>query len=192
MKKDKDLEKENKTEEVSGKETPPKEEKKEEKELTVSSSEWEELKKKASLAEEYYDKLLRLGAEFENARKRMHKEKEEIIRFANHELITEILPIIDDFDRLLEGLANKQIDENILEGIKMIQKRLYDVLNKNGLTRMKVVGEKFDPTKHEALMTIETDEHPEDTIVEEIRSGYFLYDKVLRPAVVKVAKKKDN
>lgn len=162
----------------------------EKKEVLISSSELDELKKKASLAEEYYDKLLRLGAEFENARKRMSKEREEIIRFANHRLISEMLIIVDDFDRLMAGLENKQIEESIREGVKIIQKRFYDILEKNGLSRMSVVGERFDPTKHEAIMTIETDEYPEDTVVEEIRSGYFFYDKVLRPAIVKVAKKK--
>ncbi|MCM8784161.1 MAG: nucleotide exchange factor GrpE [Candidatus Omnitrophica bacterium] len=156
------------------------------------SSEWEELRRKANLAEEYYDKLLRLGAEFENARRRMQKEKEDFIFFANQKLLSELLPIADDFERLLEGLEKNHIDEGLSTGIKIIHKRLQEVLEKNGLVRMKVIGEKFDPTRHEALMIVDTTEHPEDTIVEEIRSGYLLYNKVLRPAVVKVAKRKEK
>ncbi|MCM8766167.1 MAG: nucleotide exchange factor GrpE [Candidatus Omnitrophica bacterium] len=162
----------------------------EEKKLNISASEWEALQKKASLADEYYDKLLRLQAEFENARRRMLKEKEEIVQFANQSLLEEILPIVDDFEHFFNGLTENQIPQNIRVGIEMIQKRLTKVLEENGLTRMKVVGERFDPARHEALMMVETDAHPEDTIVEEIRSGYLLYDKVLRPAIVKVAKKK--
>ncbi|MGE4357134.1 MAG: nucleotide exchange factor GrpE [Candidatus Omnitrophota bacterium] len=163
-----------------------------EKKLQFSPSEWEDLQKKAKLAEEYYDRLLRLGAEFENARRRMQKEKEEFISFANHKLLSDLLPIVDDFERLLEGLKNNEVDEGIATGVKMIWKRLYEVLEKNGLERMKVIGEKFDPTKHEAIMVIETDEYPEDSIVEEIRSGYLLHQRVLRPAVVKVAKRKQG
>ncbi|MCM8784594.1 MAG: nucleotide exchange factor GrpE [Candidatus Omnitrophica bacterium] len=160
------------------------------KKITLSFPEWEALQKKASLAEEYYDKLLRLQAEFENARRRMDKEKTEIIHFANQSLFMEMLPVVDDFDHLLNGLERNQVKEDIFVGIEMIRKRLSKIMEENGLVRMKVVGEKFDPTRHEALMTVETDEFPEDTIVEEIRSGYLFYDKVLRPAVVKVAKKK--
>jgi molecular chaperone GrpE len=160
--------------------------KKEEK-LTMPAGELEELKKKAVSCDEYRDKFLRLSAEFDNARKRMLKEKEELTRYAASGLIMEILPIIDDFDRLMEGVRNNQLNGAVLEGIRMIQKRLHEVLARDGLNKMKVVGEKFDPAKHEALMSLETDEYPEHTVVEEIRSGYLLHDKVLRHAIVKVA-----
>ncbi len=163
-----------------------------EEKISIPASELDELNKKARLGDEYYDKFLRLGAEFDNARKRMAREKEDLIKFAAQGLISEFLPIVDDFDRLIEGIKNNQINAGFLEGIKMIQKRIHALLEENGLARMKVVGEKFDPAKHEALIAVETDEYPEETIIEEIRSGYLLYDKVLRHAVVKVARKKTD
>ncbi len=160
--------------------------------VEVSVSEFEELNKKAGLCGEYQDKLLRLGAEFDNARKRMQKEKEELTRFASQELIMEILPVVDDFDRLMDGIKDIQADGAVLEGIKMIQKRIHEVLIKNGLVKMEAVGEKFDPAKHEALLTVETDEYPEGTIIEDARSGYLLHDKILRHAVVTVARNKEK
>lgn len=155
--------------------------------VEILAPELEELNKKAKFCDEYQDKLMRLGAEFDNARKRMQKEKEELTRFASQELIMEILPVVDDFDRLMDGIKDVQANGAVLEGIKMIQKRIHEVLIKNGLVKMEVVGEKFDPAKHEALLTVQTDEYPEGTIIEEARSGYLLHDKILRHAVVTVA-----
>ncbi|MCX5657449.1 MAG: nucleotide exchange factor GrpE [Candidatus Omnitrophica bacterium] len=169
-----------------------KNEKSPEETIEVFVSEFEELSKKAGLCSEYQDKLLRLRAEFDNARKRMQKERDELTRFASQELIMEILPVVDDFDRLMDGIKDIQANGAVLEGIKMIQKRIHEVLIKNGLVKMETVGEKFDPAKHEALLTVETDEYPEGTIIEEARSGYLLHDKILRHAVVTVATAKDT
>ncbi|MEW5768102.1 MAG: nucleotide exchange factor GrpE [bacterium] len=161
--------------------TPPKEELE-----TVSVKELEELKTKAHLADDYLDHLKRLKAEFENFKKRMIREKEQFLKLANEGLILELLPVMDNFERAINH--GEDNSEGLLEGMKLIKKQWDDVLAKRGLSRMEVVGQKFDPTKHEAMLHMESEEHPEEHITEELISGYQLNDKVLRPAKVVVSK----
>ncbi len=150
----------------------------------------EKLKEAQRLADEFKDKYLRAHAELDNARKRLIKEKEEYVRFANEDLLSEILYVVDNFDRALGHMNGTQKVELILEGIKMIQKQFHSLLEQNGVKRIESLGKKFDPAVHEAIEHIETGEKEDGMVTEEIQAGYLLNARLLRPAVVKVGKKK--
>jgi len=158
--------------------------------ITIETVEYEKLKEAQRLAEEFKDKYLRAHAELDNVLKRLLKEKEEYIKFANEDLLSEILYIVDNFDRASEHMNNTEKVESILEGIKMIKKQFHLFLERNGVKKIKALGERFDSLLHEAIEHIETEEAKDGIIVEEVQPGYLLNGKLLRPAVVKVGKKK--
>ena len=149
----------------------------------------EELKEARRLAQEFNDKYLRAHAELDNARKRLAKEKEEYVRFANEELLGELLSAIDNFDRALGHMNGTQKIESVLEGIKMIQKQFHAFLDRNGVKKIDVTGKRFDPSLCEAIEHVDSD-GGEDTVIEEVQPGYQLNGRLLRPAIVKVGKKK--
>ena len=152
----------------------------------------EKLKETTRLTEEFKDKYLRAHAELDNVRKRLIKEKEEYVKFANEGLLSEILYVVDNFDRALGHMNGTQKVESILEGIKMIQKQFHTLLEQNGIKKIESLGKKFDPALHEAIEHVETGEEGDGMVTEEIQAGYLLNGRLLRPAVVKVGKKKDN
>jgi len=159
-----------------------------------SSSLEEELAAERARSAELYDQLLRLRAEMDNFRKRLLREKEELVKYATEELVKNILPVMDDFERAIV-LAKAEPDfDNFLEGITLIYRKLQDVLTKAGLNQVPAVGQAFDPTYHEAVHLVESEEHPENVVVEELRRGYIFGDRVLRPSLVAVSKgkPKDN
>lgn len=147
------------------------------------------LKNKAAKLEEYHDKWLRAHAELENTKKRLEKEKQEFLKFANEELIIRLLPIIDNFDRALASVKHTKESDAVLEGIKLVQKELHTLFKDFGVEVVKGVGEHFNPHLHEAIAVVETDDAPEDTVVEEIQTGYTLNGRLIRPSIVKVSKK---
>ena len=152
----------------------------------------EDLFKKQAEVEEYKDKLLRLHAEFDNFKKRVIKEKQDYIKFANDVLILELLYIFDNFERALAA-ADKTQDFKVLhQGVEMILLQMQGFLKERGLEKIKTMGELFDPNRHEALEQIEQDNCEDNVIVEEFQPGYSLNDRVVRPAKVKVAKKKEK
>ncbi|MDR2542060.1 MAG: nucleotide exchange factor GrpE [Treponema sp.] len=138
------------------------------------------------------DQMLRKAAEFENFRKRMNQEKQSSIEYANQSLLLDIIPIIDDFERAIQagenGLQTSTVDyPGFLEGIKMIEKRLISQLEaKWGLKRFNSAGEVFDPNLHEALMMDKSSDVSEATVQEDFQKGYFLKERVIRAAKVKV------
>jgi len=136
--------------------------------------------------DEYYDLLLRRTAEFENYRRRVERERRELIEFAGMEMVRELLPVLDDFERALEAQSG---DPEYAKGIGLIHQRLLDTLKKLGLEPMSVKGEKFDPHRHEAVEMTPTEECEDQTIVEEYRRGYNFKGRLLRPAMVRVAVK---
>ncbi len=141
----------------------------------------EEYKK---LSEERLNQIRYLQADFDNYRKKFEKEKENIIRLANENLINELIVVLDDFEssvKLIENEKNK-------EGIILIQKKFFSLLQKHGLVEIESMGKKFDPNFHEVLCK-ELSEHDEDEIIEEIQKGYVLCSKVIRPSKVKVSEK---
>jgi molecular chaperone GrpE len=156
--------------------------------VEIPQEELRRLQEQAKKSEEYWDRLLRLQAEFDNAKKRMARQRLEFVKYANEEIILELLGILDDLERSVEAIQKKHEDpQGFLKGIEMILARLYEMLKKKGVKPIETKGKKFDPTLHEALMQEETDKFHEDTIIEEFQKGYMLEDRVIRTAKVKVA-----
>jgi molecular chaperone GrpE len=165
----------------------------EEKIITLKESEYLKLKEEEEKAKEYWDKLLRLQADFENTRKRLEREKQDFVKFANEGLIAELLNILDDLERTVELAQSKHQDlAAFLKGVEMILAHLYEMLKEYGVRTIEAQGKMFDPHLHEALMQIEDKDKPENTIVEELQKGYLLNDRVIRTAKVKVSKHKEN
>jgi len=159
-----------------------------EKMIKVKESEYAQLAEEAA---KYKEQYVRLYAEFENARKRMDREKLDFIRYANEELIVEFLGILDDLERSVDSAKAKHEDyEAFVKGIEMVMKHIHDMLKKNGVEPLEVKGKMFDPHSHEVLMQEEHKDFDEGTITEELQKGYCLGERVIRTAKVKVAKKK--
>ncbi len=136
---------------------------------------------------ELQDKYLRLAAELENFKKRSARELSRIIETAGNDLVFELLQVVDDFDRALKHDADDL--GAFKQGTEMIFAKLLEILQKRGLREIKAVGEAFDPVYHEAVMQKEVDDKEDGIILEEIQKGYYLNDKILRPARVIIAKK---
>lgn len=139
---------------------------------------------------DYKDKWLRAVAEYDNLKKRVEKEKTDTIKFSNQFLIIELFPIMDSFDSAISSIEHSNDKESFLKGLKMLQDEFHRILEINGLKKIKTIGEKFDTSMHQAEGEIYTDKFPAGMIAEEIRSGYTLNDRPLRPAFVKVSKGK--
>ena len=137
-----------------------------------------------------WDKYVRLQAEFDNYRKRSFKEKAEFIKFANEGLILELLEILDNFERGIKSAELKKDFDLLHQGVDMISRQLHALLEAKGLKKIKCLGEKFDPHKHEAVEVIEAEGTGQDTITEELQAGYVFNDRIIRPARVKVTKDK--
>ncbi|NOY53696.1 MAG: nucleotide exchange factor GrpE [Deltaproteobacteria bacterium] len=138
---------------------------------------------------ENYDRFLRVAAEFENYKKRVEKEKSDLVKYANEGLIKDLLGVIDNLERALEQAEQNVQAESLVEGIGMILKLMKDTLGKHGVTEIHALGETFNPNLHEAMMHEATDEHAENTVIDEFQKGYVLKDRLLRPSLVKVSKK---
>jgi len=165
----------------------------EDKEITLKESEYLKLKADAEKAAEFADKILRLQADFENTRKRMDRDKQEFVKFANEGIILELLNILDDLERTVNlAETHKDSPEVFLKGIEMILAHLYEMLKEYGVKPIDAEGKIFDPHCHEALMQVENKDLPEHTIVEELQKGYKLNDRVIRTAKVKVSKKEEE
>jgi molecular chaperone GrpE len=149
----------------------------------------ERIKQLEEAVTEANDQLLRKAAEFENFRKRLVREKEESIKYANAALLNDIVPIIDDFERAILSAADSKDFDAFHKGVSMIEKQMVSMLERNwGLKRFSANGEPFDPEKHEAIAVEETDKHDSEVVLEDYQKGYLLHDRVLRPAKVKVAR----
>ncbi len=138
-------------------------------------------------SEEYMQRLARSQADFDNFRKRTVREKEELGKYASSKLIAELIPVIDNFSRALDTRPQGEASESFVKGVEMIYRQFDSVLQAEGLTAMDTVGQPFNPEFHQAVMQVESDEHEEGIVVEELQKGYMLKDKVLRPAMVKVS-----
>jgi molecular chaperone GrpE len=148
----------------------------------------EQLEAKEKEAQANYDRYVRQVAELENFKKRTAREKEETIRFSNEALIRDILPIVDNLERAVAHAQGGGNGKPLVEGVEMVLKGLIDVLGKHGLMAISAVGQQFDPARHEAMAQVETANEAPNTVVEEHHKGYLLFDRLLRPALVSVAK----
>ncbi|RTZ90831.1 MAG: nucleotide exchange factor GrpE [Deltaproteobacteria bacterium] len=142
--------------------------------------------------QDLYDKYIRLHAEFENFKRRITKDKQDAIRFANQELIRQILPFVDNLERSLEHADEVKNIDALKEGIEMTIKDFLKTLEKSGLEAIPAEGEPFDPNVHEAIMQEERNDLEPNTVVQELQRGYKLHGRVIRPATVTVSKKKDS
>ncbi|MDQ2800283.1 MAG: nucleotide exchange factor GrpE [Armatimonadota bacterium] len=152
----------------------------------VSSKEVEELKAKVTEANQ---ECLRARADLQNFRRRGEEERLRIIRDANERLIKELLPVLDDFDLALDAARKTESYEQLIGGVEAIIRKFQDTMGKQGVKPIPSVGEPFDAEVHEAVMLDEESEEPDETVTAELRKGYTLHDRVIRPALVKVAKK---
>lgn len=139
------------------------------------------------LAEENQQRYLRAQADFDNFRRRTMKEKEELGQYASMKLISQLLPVVDNFERAVAAASVNGDFESLAKGVDMIFRQLEQTLEQEGLKAMNVVGEPFNPEFHQAIMQVESDEYEEGIVVEEVQKGYILKEKVLRPAMVKVS-----
>jgi molecular chaperone GrpE len=136
--------------------------------------------------QELYDRLLRKQAELENIRKRTEREKEDFLKHATADLIRALLPALDSFERALKH-RNPNVPEEFYRGVELIYGELVEVLRRAGLDPLQTLGATFDPHLHQAVETVESAEHRPHEVVEELQRGYKLKQRLLRPAVVKVA-----
>jgi molecular chaperone GrpE len=155
-------------------------------ELEKTKAELTELEKMRAEAKESHDKYLRLYAETENYKKRMNRDAVEGQKYYNEGIIKELLPVMDNLDRALSHAGE---DDPLIEGVRMVKKQFMDVLAKFGVTQVESIGLPFDPEKQQAIMQVETEDYEPGTVVEEFQKGYFLNERILRPAMVTVAKR---
>ncbi|MCZ8518695.1 MULTISPECIES: nucleotide exchange factor GrpE [Paenibacillus] len=137
--------------------------------------------------EEQQGRALRAQADFDNFRRRTQKEKEDFAKYASLKLIEQLLPVVDNFERAMAASRDNKDYDALIKGVDMIFRQLDGVLANEGLKPMETVGTPFNPEFHQAIMQVESEEHEEGTVVEEVQKGYLLKDKVLRPAMVKVS-----
>lgn len=146
------------------------------------------LKKAQEEAAENYDRFLRASADFENYKKRVAKEKSDLIRYGNDELIKELLPVIDNLERALGHAGAEGTEEGIKSGVEMTLQQFLGILQRFGCTPISAEGERFDPNRHEAIMEQATGDCDPGHVVSELERGYLLNDRLVRPAKVIVAK----
>jgi molecular chaperone GrpE len=148
----------------------------------------ERLAAKSQEAERLQDRLLRLQAEFENSKKRMAREKADYLKFALEGLVLEFLPVLDNLERAIATARAEAGSTPLLEGIEMIARLFRTALEKAGVKPMDVVGQPFDPGYHQAVEQVESSHEEGNVVVEEVRKGYLMEGRVLRPAMVKVSR----
>lgn len=148
----------------------------------------ERLKEKEKEAAEHYDRYVRTLAELDNFRKRTAREKADLVRYGNENLLRDILPMIDNLDRALKHAETSCDFDAFKSGLEMLRTQLVASLERHGLEAMACVNETFDPNLHEAMLQVESDAHEDSQIVDEFEKGYLLHGRLLRPAKVSVCK----
>lgn len=161
----------------------------EKKDLTLLEKLQVQLEEKTKEAGEKTDQWLRLRAEMENFKKRVQKEKSDLIKFANESLLKAMLPTLDNLARAIDHGRSAKENSSLLEGVQITQKQFFNTLEKFGVKSIPAVGEIFDPEKHEAISEQESDQEP-SRVIAEVEKGYFFHDRLLRPAKVIVSKAK--
>ena len=146
----------------------------------------QQLEEARAQGDEHLRAWQRAAADFSNYRRRTDEERETLARFANAALISRLLAVLDDFDRALEHVP-ADAHEGWVDGVRLVERKLRSVLEAEGLTPIETVGQPFDPNVHEAVVHEETGDHPDNQVIGELQRGYRLHDRVLRPALVRVA-----
>lgn len=152
-------------------------------EVVEENDELAEWKKKA---EDFENRYLRLQADIENMRRRNAIDKEASMKYRSQSLITDILPVLDNFDRAIQSTESTEATEGLLSGMEMVRKQLFEALAKEGVEPIEAVGKQFDPTFHQAVMNANDPEQESNIVLQEFQKGYSLKDKVIRPSMVQV------
>jgi molecular chaperone GrpE len=175
-------------EEKSASEVPPK--------SPASSGELTELRQalaeKTKEAEENYTRLLRLAADMENLKKRQERERADLLQFANENLVKELLPVVDNLERALDHGRQLAAPKALLEGIEMVHNGFLKVLDRFGVTAHDSLGQQFDPAFHSAMMQEAAPHVPDGSVIKELQKGYLMNQRLLRPAMVVVARNTQN
>ncbi len=191
----KDKKKETIKEEIQARETEAQEKPHEEDSADTETNRGEpsrdqQLEEYKNKSQEYYDRLLRLQADFDNYRKRVAREKDEMYSYIAGDILLELLGVLDNMERASLSAADNGSSNgsaSMKEGIDMVIKQLIDILSKHGVEEIPAQGEKFDPNLHHAVMQVDDKEQQEGTILEVLQKGYRIKSRVLRPSIVKVA-----
>lgn len=157
--------------------------------LAAAEEKAAEMETKAAQTQDQY---LRAAAEFDNLRKRLAKEKEDSARYGNERMAREMLPVLDGLEKALEHAAQAPDKQAIIDGVELVRNQFLRALENFGVKKVDAVGRPFDPNFHEAMGLHESDAHDPDTVVNEYRSGFLFNDRLLRPALVTVAKPTDK
>jgi molecular chaperone GrpE len=156
----------------------------------ISAEELKGLQEKAAKADEYWDRLLRERAEVENYKKRVARERTDAIKYANESILQKLIPVMDNFEAALAAFSSEQANTQTLQqGVSMISSQLKSALQDAGLEQIDATGQPFDPALHEAVSQQESPDVPEGQVLQQLRKGYKLRDRLIRPATVVVAKK---
>ncbi len=161
--------------------------KKRPRQVLIGEDRLHELEEKSKKADEYYAHYVQARADLDNFRKRALREREEFVKFANERLLSEVIPVLENFERAFTAAEKVPATHNFAVGVEMILKQLREVLGRYGVEEIDPAGEPFDPAKHEAAEPVETSEHADNTVLEVLQRGYMLNGRVVQPAVVRVA-----
>lgn len=144
-------------------------------------------------AQESYDRLLRVSAEFDNYKKRTAREMQDVIKYANEKILKELLTVVDNLERAIEAAGVDRTDDDpLVKGIHLTLSEVVKILDRHKVKPVKALGEPFDPTYHQAMMQEEVEDQAPNTVVREMQKGYVIHDRLLRPAMVVVSKVKQD
>jgi molecular chaperone GrpE len=142
-------------------------------------------------AQENYDRLLRVSAEFDNYKKRAAREMQDVIKYANEKIFKELLTVVDNLERAIEAAGVDRTDDDpLVKGIHLTLSEVLKILERHKVNPVKAMGEPFDPAYHQAMMQEEVEDQAPNTVVREMQKGYMIHDRLLRPAMVVVSKAK--
>ena len=158
-----------------------------------NAAELQALEERAEAAEkerdEFKERWMRATADLDNLRKRTRREKDEFRKYGHDKFALELIPVVDNLERALEHADKSPDAAGIIDGVQMVYRQLIGALEKHGISGIEACGSKFDPEHHEAIQQVETTEHETGTVVEQYQKGYSIHDRLLRPAMVSVAKR---
>lgn len=144
-----------------------------------------------SKAQERYDRLLRLSAEFDNYKKRTSREMRDMVKYANEKFVVELLSVVDNLERAIESASDDSSDTPLLQGIQLTLSEVMKILERQNVKPVESMGNPFDPNFHQAMMQEAVDDQPPNTVVREMQKGYTMHDRLIRPAMVVVSKAKE-
>jgi len=161
-------------------------------EVSESSSTDSQEKKAEEELQIYQDKYMRLAAEFENYKRRVQRDQKDAIRYANESLLKNLLSTLDNLERAIQSGKDAGASGSLLEGVELTHKQFLETVGKLGVRQISSTGCLFDPNIHQAVAQVESETAEPNTVVEEFQKGYFLHDRILRPAMVTVAKEESD